>query len=88
MVWPARSVGAMVVTRTFQEMADEAMAKRYRLINRGIDPYGHDFQATAEELKLMQKEPFNSPFVDHGRLDNDYVGRLCGLRLVLAERDG
>lgn len=68
------------MTRTFQEMADEAMRERYRLINEDKDPYLSEFAVTTAELKLMRKEPFGG-----NRAHSGYTGRLCGLKLVLKQ---
>ncbi len=65
------------MTRTFQQMSDEAMARRYELIRGGEDPEHHEFLVTPEELKLMGKR-----FHDYNEPQAVYGDHLWGLKLV------
>jgi hypothetical protein len=67
------------VTRTFLEMANEALHVRWRLILDMQHPDKAYFECTRAELKLMGKRPW----VDD--IQPIHNNRLYGLRLKLVE---
>lgn len=69
------------MTRTFQQMADEAYAIRTKLLVDRKNPDEAEFPATKDELRLMGKRPWRD------EPQTTYGDRIYGLKLVLVPGD-